>query len=103
MFLTGNSLFERKTREISTYSCTFSTLQAPGLGQGKVGAMPSTNIEERNRAKTQSAVVFISLTQASVNEKFWYIYINYNYIIIIYINYNYIIINRRRSKMCAAV
>ena len=74
-----------KTKEISTYSCTFF-LQQPFFVQGKLYTLPSTNIEERNSAKTQSAVVFILLPQASVHEKFIYIY-------------SY----RRRSKMCAAV
>ena len=103
MFLSGNSLFEKKniaipdrttqkiqlklnintisnildglkTKEISTYSRTSFPLQAPGAKQGRLSMMPSTNIKERNRAKTQSAVVFISLTKVSVNEKFWYIY-----------------------------
>ena len=50
----------------------FFTLQ-PSVGQTLIGMPPSTNIEERNRAKTQSAVVFILLTQAPVHEKFWYI------------------------------
>ena len=75
-----------KTKEISTYSCTFSPLQLPDWRHLKLTMPPSTNIEERNSAKTQSAVVFISLPQASVHEKFIYIY-------------SY----RRRSKMCAAV
>ena len=74
-----------KTKEISTYLCTFRPGQFVPV-QGILYMPPSTNIEERNRAKTQSAVVFILLTQASVHENFWYVY-------------SY----RRRSKMCAAV
>ena len=50
----------------------FFTLQG-FLVQTSTFMLPSTNIEERNRAKTKSAVVFILLTQAPVHEKFWYI------------------------------
>ena len=64
-----------KTKEISTYSCTFSPLQLPDVRQREFSITPSTNIGERNSAKTQSAVVFILLPQASVHEKFIYIYI----------------------------
>ena len=49
----------------------FFTLQ--GFPLQNIGMPPLINIEERNRAKTQSAVVFILLTQAPVHEKFWYI------------------------------
>ena len=50
-----------KMKEISTYSCTFFSLQFPDALQEGLEKPPSTNIEDRNSAKTQSAVVFILL------------------------------------------
>ena len=62
-----------KPQEICTYLCAIFPVQSALRLGGKL-TLPSTNIEERNRAKTQSAVVFIPLTKVSVNEKFWCIY-----------------------------
>ena len=53
-----------KPQEICTYLCTIFPCN-PHSDWEEKPTLPSTNIEERNSAKTQSAEVFILLTQAS--------------------------------------
>ena len=53
-----------KPQEICTYLCTIFPVQST-LRLGGKPTLPTTNIEERNSAKTQRAEVFILLTQAS--------------------------------------
>ena len=53
-----------ETQNISSYLCTIFPVQS-ALRLGGKPMLSSTNIEERNSAKTQSAEVFILQTQAS--------------------------------------